>query len=168
MRIKFKTHSLVDVITNSSTTIYTYQSGCEEPAKELINEVLKLSGETEKTADDLFYFGVFLDNDDRYIEYARDNNIEGIPYPEFISWNDPNRKAADEANSKWIEDLQLQIMKGETERPNWFNDAESGGDYSWDPDTCLVIISKDEKYVEFAKLIQKTINGVSADGGMDG
>ena len=37
---KNKVHSYVDVITNSSTTIYSYYDGCIEPAKEMINAFL--------------------------------------------------------------------------------------------------------------------------------
>lgn len=46
-------HSFVDVITNSSTVIYTYQDKCVPAAKELIGEVLKMLNES-KTVDDLF------------------------------------------------------------------------------------------------------------------
>lgn len=56
--IKIKLHSVVDVITNSSTVIYTYQNGSIEPAKELINEMIKLAGIEGKTADDLFTFEI--------------------------------------------------------------------------------------------------------------
>ena len=56
--IIMKIHSIVDVITNSSTVIYTYQDNSIEPAKELVNEMLKLSGITDKTADDIFCFNV--------------------------------------------------------------------------------------------------------------
>jgi hypothetical protein len=56
-----KIHSIVDVITNSSTVIYTYQDNSIEPAKELVNEMLKLSGITDKTADDVFYYTVLYE-----------------------------------------------------------------------------------------------------------
>ena len=63
--VKFKMHSMVDVITNSSTVIYTYQDGCLNPAKELINEVLKLEG-SDKNADDLFEFEVSSEGHNDY------------------------------------------------------------------------------------------------------
>jgi len=55
--ITLKIHSLVDVITNSSTTIYTYHDGCIVPAKELIAEIIKHLGET-RTVDELFNFKI--------------------------------------------------------------------------------------------------------------
>jgi hypothetical protein len=169
-QIKLKMHSLVDVITNSSTVIYTYQDGCEKPAKELINEMLKLTGETTKTAEDLFYFGVFLDDDSRYLEYACDHGIEGVPYPDY-TWDDPKRKEYEAANDKWVTDIQTSILKGEIERPDWFNRASEAPDYGWEPDTVLWIEPKegtDAKYAEFIQKISTLLNSVSADGGRDG
>lgn len=63
MELKFKIHSVVDVITNSSTIIYTYQDDSIQPAKELIDEMLRLFGVTDKTADDIFKFSVKSDCD---------------------------------------------------------------------------------------------------------
>jgi len=54
---KIAIHSIVEVITNSSTVIYTYQGGSLEPAKELIKEVLKLMGENVDV-DDAFEFKI--------------------------------------------------------------------------------------------------------------
>ena len=61
--IIMKIHSIVDVITNSSTVIYTYQDNSIEPAKELVNEMLKLLGITDKTADDVFYYTALYELD---------------------------------------------------------------------------------------------------------
>jgi hypothetical protein len=63
--IKIKFHSIVDVITNSSTVIYTYQNSVSE-AKELVQAILDLAGE-KVSPDDVFYYGVFCD-DDRYFD----------------------------------------------------------------------------------------------------
>jgi hypothetical protein len=66
--IKLRIHSSVDVITNSSTVIYTYQNSTEE-AKALIDEVLRLAGIDEK-AEDLFDFEEMSDgyDDNLYCE----------------------------------------------------------------------------------------------------
>jgi hypothetical protein len=54
--LKLKVHSVVDVITNSSTVIYTQASeGTISSIKEMINALLAL-GESDLTADDLFEF----------------------------------------------------------------------------------------------------------------
>ena len=69
--LKVKIHSMVDVITNSSTVIYTYQDSVKE-AKELVQEVLSLSGIPDMTPDDVFYYGVFCD-DDIYCDCVSDH-----------------------------------------------------------------------------------------------
>lgn len=51
--IRVDIHSMVDVITNSSTVIYTWATGGTNQVKELINAILKASG-SDKTSDDLF------------------------------------------------------------------------------------------------------------------
>jgi hypothetical protein len=57
--IKIKNiHSVVDLITNSSTTIYTQaKKGSIETVKEIINIILKTS-ESGQTADDLYTFDI--------------------------------------------------------------------------------------------------------------
>lgn len=76
--IKLNFHSCVDVITNSSTVIFTYSDGSDTVAKEMINELLKLMN-SDLTADDMFYFGVFCD-DEKYTEYE---NYEEDPFEQF-------------------------------------------------------------------------------------
>jgi len=173
---KLNFHSVVDVITNSSTVIYTYQDGCEKPAKELINEMLKLSGESEKKADDIFYFGVFCD-ENRYMDFINEeydyddgsetDELSNIPALEG-EWGSNEYKKSESARQLWFENLQLSIAKGEVEQPDWMNRAEEGRDYGWKPSTYLVLYPKEEKYIEFGRKIAKLLDGVDADGGRDG
>jgi hypothetical protein len=151
--LKFKFHSFVDVITNSSTVIYTYQNSVEQ-AKELVEKMLKLAGITDKTADDIFYYGVFCD-DDRYFNHYNDEESEELPY---------------ESNNldMWLKSLKLSIMKGEVEKPNWMNNVENNNSGGWDPDSYLYLISKEDKYKVFGDKICALLNSVSADGGRDG
>jgi len=53
----FSIHSVIDVITNSSTEIYTFQDGSVEPVKELLTEVLGLCN-IAGTVEDYFYVKV--------------------------------------------------------------------------------------------------------------
>jgi hypothetical protein len=56
--IELSIHSIIDVITNSSTEIYcSYDKQSVESAKSIINTILKIAG-AEKTADD--YFDIYL------------------------------------------------------------------------------------------------------------
>jgi len=157
-------HSMVDVITNSSTTIYTYQNGCEAPAKELINEMLKLAGENEKTADDVFYMGVFLDDNYRYFDsYDLPEECPKIT----ARYRDLNYKEEEDLRNQWLESIKLSIMKGDSYKPQWMEDCEESSD-GYNPSNSLYLIAKEEKYEKFGKKIQSLINGVSADGGYDG
>ena len=175
---KFNIHSIVDVITNSSTVIYTYEDGCEAPAKELINEMLKLSGEPDKRAEDIFFIGTFCE-DEHYLERINDGDEdEEDDGEESELANVPKRhgergsaeyKESIKVQDEWFSALQLSVMKGEIEKPNWMEKAEEARGYSeWRPSTYLCLIPKDEKYTEFGTKISRLLSGVSADGGRDG
>lgn len=151
--MKIKIHSIVDVITNSSTVIYTYQNSTKQ-AKELVEEVLKLC-EIDKTPDDIFWFGVFCDAD-YYTDYLNENDINLKGYPEDYK-----------KQNVWMEEFFLKIMKGDVELPEWFSICEDGGDY-WDPDSYLYILPKDDKYNDLGIKIKKLLGSVSADGGREG
>ena len=86
MRITVPIHSMVDVITNSSSVIYTEaKENSVELAKEIFNSILKAGG-SEATADDLFDFStqvlpvdglgtwLYYDEDD----FGRPDHIQAI------------------------------------------------------------------------------------------
>lgn len=148
--IKFHLHSFVSLITNSSTVIFMYQDSIHQ-TKELVKEVLKLSGE-DKDPNDIFYYGVFCDND-RYLD-----NI-----PNELDLNPRDYKASEEL----LESLKIQIMKGEIEQPDWMSEAEDDSDW-WAPSRYLYLIPKEEKYKELGQKIRALLNSVNADGGRDG
>jgi len=144
---KLNVHSIVDVITNSSTVIYTYQDSTKE-AKELLQEILNLIGE-KKDVDDLFHIGVFLSEDDYYID-SLDNAEE---YPENFPVDDWK------AQSKYIADLQEKILKGEASKPDWMENIEDGLDYDdYRYSTSLYILPKDEKYTGLVKKMLTFLN----------
>lgn len=91
--IKIKLHSSVDLITNSSTVIFTYSEGSLQAVKDLVNEILKVF-EKEETFDDIFYAAVLPD------EYDGDQDI---PH-------------------NWKE-LEIQYVKGEIEKQNWMKNS---------------------------------------------
>lgn len=51
---KVKFHSFINLITNSSTEFFVDFSNSLLPCKEMINEILKVFGVTDKNCDDLF------------------------------------------------------------------------------------------------------------------
>ena len=116
--IKIKLHSSVDLITNSSTVIFTYSEGSLSAVKVLVNEMLK-TFESDLTFDDIFWAQVLPDgyNDD-------------IELPENY------------------EELEVQYIKGEIDKPEWMVNCERY-DY-YEGSTSLHLIPKDEKYSELA------------------
>ena len=170
--IKFSIHSIVDVITNSSTVIYTYQDSVSE-AKALVQAVLDLTGEKDATPDDVFYYGVFCDND-TYLE------SESLPddFPPF-NWvkceTEEDRKAQrkrraiqNELERKWLSDIQTAVMKG-GEKPQWMRDAENRGDYDeCDSGRVLCLVPKDDKYQALANTMKKLLGSVHAEANYDG
>ena len=61
--LKIKVHSVVDVITNSSTVIYTQATeGTISAIKEMVNALLEL-GESKLRADDLFEFELYWERE---------------------------------------------------------------------------------------------------------
>jgi len=130
---KIKLHSSVDLITNSSTVIFTYSGGSLQAVKDLVNEMLKVFERTE-TFDDIFYAGVFLDDTYRYTEDENEDEENTIPEDVDID--------------KMIDD----ILIGKIEKPEWMISVEENEDgEGFLPDTMLYLKSKDEKYNELAK-----------------
>jgi hypothetical protein len=121
--IKIFFHSVVDLITNSSTTIFTYSEGALGSVKDLINEMLKVFGVTDKTADDLFYLGVFSDRYEDFIDYFDDEDeisALGFPYKD---------KGYKEIRELIYADI-IKVLKGEMEKPQWMIEFENYEGYS--------------------------------------
>ena len=106
--IKIKLHSSVDLITNSSTVIFTYSDGSLSAVKDLVNEMLKVFGR-EETFDDIFYAQVLPD------DYNEDNEL-----PE---------------NYK---ELEVQYIKGEIEKQDWMENSERYDYYSGDTSLYII------------------------------
>jgi hypothetical protein len=87
--IKIKFHSVVDVITNSSTVIYTYQDSVIQ-AKELVQELLELTGKTYLKPDNIFYYGVFC---------GKDTYLDRRDHDEDDEFFDPDKSKKESANS---------------------------------------------------------------------
>ena len=158
--IKIKLHSIVDLITNSSTTIFTYSQGSLGEVKSLINEMLKVFEIPNKTADDLFYFGVFADDYSSAGDRDDDDEENGYPYS----------NADYEEEERLINDDIMKILKGEMEKPKWMIDYEETEDrYNYfTPETSLHILPKDEKYSELANKLLSYLNSQHHEACQDG
>lgn len=150
MYIKFKYHSLVDVITNSSTTIYTNSDGCVGPAKELIQEFLDTMN-IDKKVDDIFYFDSFMDKDyylDDLDELDEDEIDKYAKELIDLGWKKSGEK---------FEELLKKIASKEIDRPEWMIGLETrrSEDYESGYDSELYIFPKEEKYEKLAKALEK-------------
>lgn len=150
--MKLKIHSVVDLITNSSTVIFTYSEGSLEALKELVNEMLKIFGKTE-TFDDVFSAEVFLEERYGYLDYIARNIID-----------------IDITDYKKLDDLIHEILIGKSKKPQWMIDAEDN-DYNYDcyrNSTVLEIIPKEEKYKELSELLLKYLYSTDHEATSDG
>lgn len=108
-RYIIKMHSIVDLITNSSTVIFTYQDGSLQAIKEMINEMIK-TFDLSLTFDDLFYAAVIPDE----YRYDRDDIPENY------------------------RELEVQYIKNEIVRPEWMVAGESSSGYSYNTSLHLI------------------------------
>jgi len=142
---KIKIHSVVDIITNSSTVIYTWHDDCVQPVKEMITEFLKVF-DIDKKVEDLFYVGVFLEDTFMYDEVQE-------------MMDDPI-----ELSTEIIEDTMKKVISGEIERPNWMVQADNYENYNgMTYSTAIYIEAKDPKYKALGDKIKKIIYAVEAE-----
>lgn len=169
-KIIINIHSVVDVITNSSTVIYTYQAGSIPPAKELVQAILDLQGIKDLTPDDVFYYDSRC-NLDTYTDYINDylEDEERDQFEAYCTENgitDWDILSYKEQNS-FIESILDKVMKKELTAPTWIADAEETSD-SYNPSNYLVLIPKKEEYRDLADKLLSFLNSQDNDGGYDG
>jgi len=156
--IKIKLHSATDLITNSSTVIFTYSEGCTAPLKEMINEILKSFG-VEKTFDEMFDTVVLNDSAGDYEEYYAENlYADDEKFPEGVDKDTDFQKLWDD------------VATGKVKKPDWFKKVEEQeGRYDYyRRSTYLYIIPKDEKYAKLAKLIYGFLYSTDHEATRDG
>jgi len=125
-----KLHSITSIITNSSTTIFTYSENSEESARNLVNEIFETFNLPYKF-DDVFKTVVLSEYPEEYYKSA----------PKKLTEED-------------VRKLYDSVLAGEIDKPTWFKKIEKGtADEA--PSTYLHIIPKDEKYKKLAKQMQE-------------
>lgn len=146
MVLKIPIHSVTDLITNSSTTIFTYSGGSVSAVKDMVNEFFKTFG-INKTCDEVFDTVILCDK----YQYS-ESKAEGIP-------GDVDAK-----------DIYEKVLAGEMEKPEWFKIVEDTED-DWSfftPSTYLHLIPKSPEYKDLANLIHKFLYSTDHDGTRDG
>lgn len=151
---KVNLHSAVDLITNSSTTIYTFSDGCIGPVKELVNEMLHVMNSTE-TFDDIFYAGVFFDDSGDYVDKYEDYDEEYDNENNLISFPDESERNG-LTQYEYIDKIIDLVLQDKIPKPNWMLEAEKNADkYDNYTNTTLYLKPKSEIYQPLAdKLIK--------------
>lgn len=142
-------HSLIDLITNSSTEIFVHSENSVKPAKELLTEFLKLNG-IDKKCDEVF--DVIVQHEEYRIEqilhygnideksakkiFGKDTKMTSYGEP------DVSNEQVEEAAKKVIKDIE----EGKP-IPKWLDEN------SYHSETKLIIKSKDSKYDKFLSLL---------------
>ena len=128
--------SLVDVITNSSTIIYTISSQATiDGIKALVNDILKAAN-FDKQADDLFEFGLVHDPD--VIEYWRWDQMAD-EHPDWDSMGYSQNKEVFNA--------------AKADPPEWWNDYP--GDSEEEESILVSVIAKDKEFEATAAALSK-------------
>ena len=137
-------HSMIDLITNSSTEIFVHSEHSVEPAKELLNEFLKLNGET-RTYEDAFDISIEKDTEDAIEQwldyYCKEDD------PKLYKELNLNKCKDWESKRRIAKSLADEINAGKREMPEYVEE------YGYQ--TFLVIKSKDKKYEKFAKILKE-------------
>ena len=154
MQILIPIHSFIDVITNSSTSVYV---GCHDNsikfAKELINDLLQAAG-SEATADGVFTFSIQADFDTErdkiysdLSEYYSEEELEGTDYT---------------AKNNLAKAIFDKMISGEIEKSsNW---GENYDDY--DTRTLIITSKTDDQFsIDLGSRIESIF---SIEGGYDG
>jgi hypothetical protein len=135
--MKIAIHSVTDLITNSSTTIFTYSGNSEAAFVEMINELFK-SFNIDKKCEDVFDTVVLCD-EYRYTEYDEDGEDGEVTL-----------------TTEEREKLYQDVLTGKVPKPDWFSKVEEDEDgCGFNPSTYLHLIPKSPEFVKLGELVSK-------------
>ena len=157
--IKIPVHSLIDLITNSSTEIFVNSESSVKPAKELLTELLKLEGSL-KTVDDVFTVSLQKDYGSYFSEVLAENMEE---YDEETAKKlgfNGDWRTDDEIAQKYLEDIE----SGKIEEPDYFEDLMDSHEINVDVN--LVVKSNDPAYDHFLVLLKTFLYSPDYQEGM--
>lgn len=143
---KIKLHSVIDVITNSSTEIYVFQDASLSAFKELVDAMI-LTFKVPYSTEEMFGCDVFLDDTYYYVEGYREyqNSEETVTY-------------------ETIGKIMDSILLGEIEKPEWMKEIENQTQRA----TSLYIIPKKPEFGKLSKQILNFLNSPSYDAEFEG
>ncbi len=173
---KIKFHSITDLITNSSTTIYTFSDNSLKAFEEMVDEFFKAFGLNYKCSDVFTSFLSFDDGEDTYVDYLlscfgcdKNEPVEDEPSLYDEEDDDVNKDSLNKLDipkkyrhpktcSSSVKALIKDIISGRANMPDWFVKLEKkvlSNSREYGPGTTLHIAAKDPKYEKLAKLVFK-------------
>lgn len=159
--IKF--HSVIDVITNSSTEIYSWYDESIGACKEMLEEIFKVFG-VDKPVDEVFHITLGFDNY-VYIDFIDRQSDEDVNelFPGYL---DKSWKEKAEIVTAFIK----RVSDGEIEKPKWMESAETEEDRNTyrEPTNDFMIYAKSPEYNDLAKKIEKFIYSPNHDAAYNG
>jgi len=144
MMITLKIHSVIDVITNSSTEIFIVYENSVKDINELLQEILTLLNIKNKVSDLFEVKGGY--NQDLYYNYIEDEELEGCE--ELL-------------DGDALKDLLENVALGRIDKLEWMFDAEESEDnlrYSE-----ISIIPKDKKYNKLCEKIKCLLHNLNTE-----
>lgn len=159
---KIKFHSVIDVITNSSTEIYSWYDESVGACKEMLAEMLKAFG-VDKQVDDIFSVTIGYD------QYVYSDYLDNLD-EEDAKTQCPNYPEDWKEQSAFLKALIEKVQSGEIEKPEWMTKAEEKEDYDSGrtPTNDFIIIAKSPEYKELAKKIETFIYSPNNDAFYNG
>lgn len=158
--MKIRLHSMTDLITNSSTVIYTYSDASLDACRNMIDEIFRTFG-INKKCDDVFSLSVTMQSKDAYHDAI--DGMEPEEIPEEL--RDLSYRDMDVALDKYLDRISL----GEIKKPKWMEDVEKGWGHSdYRPSTDLNIVPKAPEYQKLADLIEKFLYSTNHESSSDG
>ena len=143
-------HSITDLITNSSTTIYTHSDRSPKAMIEMIDGIFKVFG-INKKCEDVFDISVEISDPEciteRVIDYLCDD-------PTTVPEDFYNQDIDEDLFNK-LDKLYNDIFDNGAEKPDWLVAAEKIiiDNMDYEPSNSLQITAKQPEYEEIAQLI---------------
>jgi hypothetical protein len=147
--MKLKLHSVVALITNSSTVLYTDSSKSVDALKDVMVELFKLHN-IDKEVSEVFDISLKIDDLDNYIYEHIMNN-----YGEFgLVADDDLSERVNGLTNNFMEEIKLG-----KDTENWTGTAMEEKSTS----SYISIVAKDERYEYLSVLLKKLIYSVDVE-----
>ena len=154
--LRIKLHSMTDLITNSSTVIYTYSGASLNACREMVDEIFRVLG-VDKKCDDVFTLSLTSDLE----SYEICDGDPGDAPDEYVSDGELIESKVDE--------LLNQIRNGLTP-PAWLDKIVEriNNQRDYPLETTLIVTPKLPEFEKLAKLISQFLYSTDHEATRDG